>query len=189
MEKAEISIEGRVHQGHNIRKIRREKGLKYPDLAKLVGFTIPELIKIEGEKELDDDTISKFADALGVPFEEILEKEEKQPQVTFENNTYYEDNTFEGSSVQATPQSGNTDNQQNNPQFNGYSEAFMKEYQAGMRKVVELQEHFDEQLKERSKILEDLVDMLKDQVKAQAEQIKIQNEQINDLLQTLKKKS
>lgn len=65
----------------------------------------------------------------------------------------------------------------------------MKEYQAGMRKVVELQEHFDEQLKERSKILEDLVDMLKDQVKAQAEQIKIQNEQINDLLQTLKKKS
>lgn len=194
MEPVKVSMKSRVHNGHNIRNIRREKGLQHAALEKLLGMTTPQLIAIENEEVLDNETLEKFAKVLDVPVEEFTETEEERPCVIFENNTF----NNEGEGVQniqplAEVETFNNENEgENSPVYQtegnveqngfqyGYTEEFMEEYQSHVRNMLKIQEHFEKQLENRCNTLEDMVDTLKTQIQTQ-------NEQIKALLQALKK--
>lgn len=194
MEPVKVSMKSRVHNGHNIRNIRREKGLQHAALEKLLGMTTQQLIAIENEEVLDNETLEKFAKVLDVPVEEFTETEEERPCVIFENNTF----NNEGEGVQniqplAEVETFNNENEgENSPVYQtegnveqngfqyGYTEEFMEEYQSHVRNMLKIQEHFEKQLENRCNTLEDMVDTLKTQIQTQ-------NEQIKALLQALKK--
>ena len=54
--------------GQNIRRVRKERGLSQPTLAKLSGVPQPSISNIEGgRREPQQATLRKLADALGVP--------------------------------------------------------------------------------------------------------------------------
>lgn len=196
MEPVKVSMKSRVHNGHNIRNIRREKGLQHAALEKLLGMTTQQLIAIENEEVLDNETLEKFAKVLDVPVEEFTETEEERPCVIFENNTFnnegegvqniqagedveqeQQNNQNEGENSQGFQTGGNVE--QNGFQY-GYTEEFMEEYQSHVRNMLKIQEHFEKQLENRCNTLEDMVDTLKTQIQTQ-------NEQIKALLQALKK--
>lgn len=187
-------MKSRVHNGHNIRNIRREKGLQHAALEKLLGMTTQQLIAIENEEVVDNETLEKFAKVLDVPVEEFTETEEERPCVIFENNTF----NNEGEGIQniqplAEVETFNNENEgENSPVYQtegnveqngfqyGYTEEFMEEYQSHVRNMLKIQEHFEKQLENRCNTLEDMVDTLKTQIQTQ-------NEQIKALLQALKK--
>lgn len=194
MEPVKVSMKSRVHNGHNIRNIRREKGLQHAALEKLLGMTTQQLIAIENEEVVDNETLEKFAKVLDVPVEEFTETEEERPCVIFENNTF----NNEGEGIQniqplAEVETFNNENEgENSPVYQtegnveqngfqyGYTEEFMEEYQSHVRNMLKIQEHFEKQLENRCNTLEDMVDTLKTQIQTQ-------NEQIKALLQALKK--
>ena len=59
------------HIGRKIRRIREIKGMKQDALASEIGVSRQTLSKIEQSESIDDTTLSKVANALGVPSEAI----------------------------------------------------------------------------------------------------------------------
>lgn len=54
-----------VHHGHNIRRIRKSKGMKQEDLASQVGMTQQNLSKIELRDTLNEEILARFAKSTG----------------------------------------------------------------------------------------------------------------------------
>lgn len=92
---AEEVISGKVNHGHNIRRIRLEKGIKQSALADRAEIGQATLSRYEKTRVLPDDILRKFAKALEVPFETLKYMEENAGTVIFENNTV---NNSEGGS-------------------------------------------------------------------------------------------
>lgn len=80
-----------VHHGHNIRHIRKSKGMKQEDLASQVGMTQQNLSKIELRETLDDVVLARFAKVLDVPIDLLKNLEEVAPSFYIENNTIEND--------------------------------------------------------------------------------------------------
>lgn len=76
-----------IHHGRNIRRWRKRKGIKQIVLADLLHKSQAAISKYENTKEIDDDTLRHFANALEVPFESLKYMEENAEMVVFENIT------------------------------------------------------------------------------------------------------
>lgn len=88
MEKENLSTSGRVHHGHNIERVRKNKNLERTALEQILQMTPEDIIALEKSKVVSDDVLQKLADGLGVPLKEFKETEEAAPSITIENNTY-----------------------------------------------------------------------------------------------------
>lgn len=82
----------RVHHGHNIRRVRREKGIKQETMAGLVDMSQQTVSRYESMQEIDDGMLQRFAKALQVPVELLKMLEEDAPTVIFENNNVITNN-------------------------------------------------------------------------------------------------
>lgn len=86
---------GNVHHGHNIRRIRSDKGIKQEALADMVSLSQQSVSRYEAAKVIDDEMLERFAKALDVSADTIKTMEEATGV-----NFYMENNTFrEGSSA------------------------------------------------------------------------------------------
>ncbi len=106
-----------VHQGHNIRRARMEKGLTQEALADKVCILQPSISKYEQAKDIPEEILTRFAKALDVPVEYLKTAEEDVPMVVFENVTNYE-NAGSNANIGATvnvEDINNNDNKVVNP--------------------------------------------------------------------------
>ncbi len=62
-----------MHLGRNISKLRELKGIKQEDFAKMLKITQQAVSKLESKKDIDDATLQKIADKLGMPSDAIKE--------------------------------------------------------------------------------------------------------------------
>lgn len=60
-----------VHLGRNVRRLREIKGIKQESLALTLSISQQKISKLEQSENIDDDTLSKIADALEVSVESI----------------------------------------------------------------------------------------------------------------------
>ncbi|QCR20990.1 helix-turn-helix domain-containing protein [Pontibacter sp. SGAir0037] len=60
-----------IHVGDNIRRIRTALGIKQATLAQNLNYSQQNISRIEQEEELDEPTLQKVAQALGVPADAI----------------------------------------------------------------------------------------------------------------------
>lgn len=88
MEKENLSTNSRVHHGHNIERVRKNKNLERTALEQILQMTPEDIIALEKSKVVSDDVLQKLADGLGVSLKEFKETEEVAPSITIENNTY-----------------------------------------------------------------------------------------------------
>lgn len=86
METEEIR-NAKVHHGHNVRRVRREKGLNQDVLAESAHVAQQTISRYESMKEIDDEMLERFAKGLGVSAEYLKTLEEDAPMLIFENNT------------------------------------------------------------------------------------------------------
>jgi transcriptional regulator with XRE-family HTH domain len=77
-----------THHGHAIKRLRHAMGIKQDALAIDMGISQGQISAYEQRKDIDDDTIVKFAKALNVAPELIKELEEDPVTVIIENNTF-----------------------------------------------------------------------------------------------------
>lgn len=60
--------------GRRVAEVRRERGLRQREVAKLLGADVPTISRIEhGKKRVDYDDLHALARALGVELSELLE--------------------------------------------------------------------------------------------------------------------
>ncbi|WP_165042566.1 helix-turn-helix domain-containing protein [Dysgonomonas sp. ZJ709] len=76
MKTENLSIK-RVHHGHNIRDIRRGKGIKQESMADMVHLSQQTVSRYESAQVIDDEMLERFAKALDVSVEEIKTMEEE----------------------------------------------------------------------------------------------------------------
>lgn len=88
MEKENLSTNSRVHHGHNIERVRKNKNLERTALEQILQMTPEDIVALEKSKVVSDDVLQKLADGLGVSLKEFKETEEAAPSITIENNTY-----------------------------------------------------------------------------------------------------
>lgn len=62
-----------MHIGRNVSRLRELKGIKQEDFAKLLKISQQAVSKLENKKEIDDATLQKIADKLGLPLDAIKE--------------------------------------------------------------------------------------------------------------------
>lgn len=145
-----------VHHGHNIRRIRKSRGMKQEDLASQVGMTQQNLSKIELRSTVEDDMLTRFAKVLKVPIEDLKYMEEESPKVIIENNTFENSgnsssnlgNSYSGNDY---PTGGNTINSESN-------EAIKELYEEKLALYVKLlkeEKEKNESLEKRLSILEE----------------------------------
>jgi len=77
-----------THHGHAIKRYRHTLGIKQEALAANMGISQALVSFYEQKKEIDDDTIDKFAQALNVAPALIKELEEDPVTFIIENNTF-----------------------------------------------------------------------------------------------------
>lgn len=87
------------HVGRNLQKVRVYLGVKQDALATDVGMTQQAISKIEQQEEIEDDSLTKIAQALGVSPELIKNFDEEKAVYYINNHNYREATINEG----ATP--------------------------------------------------------------------------------------
>lgn len=87
------------HVGRNLQKVRVYLGVKQDALATDVGMTQQAISKIEQQEEIEDDSLTKIAQALGVSPELIKNFDEEKAVYYINNHNYREAIINEG----ATP--------------------------------------------------------------------------------------
>ncbi len=85
----------RVHQGHNLKRVRESKGLSQKDLEELVHLSQQTISRYEDKAVLDEEMLQRFSKALEVPVE-VIKNMEEDNLVSFyiENNTFAAGNNF-----------------------------------------------------------------------------------------------
>ncbi len=82
------------HQGHAVKRLRRDNQLTQKELGDLIGLTQQAVGRFENEQVLDKDILERFAKGLNVSPDFIKELEDDRPLASYiENNTF----TTEGS--------------------------------------------------------------------------------------------
>lgn len=90
---------GRVHHGHNIRRVRVDKNISQEDLSKEVFMTQSAVSKYEKTAVIKDEILQRFAKALDVPMDYLKTEEENAPVVIFENITNNQSNNQQANSI------------------------------------------------------------------------------------------
>jgi transcriptional regulator with XRE-family HTH domain len=83
-----VSGEVTIHQGRNVRFFRNAKNMKQEDFAERIGVKQPVVTKIERQSVIDERTLLKCAEVLGVSVDTIKEFE---PEKMFDSFTYHID--------------------------------------------------------------------------------------------------
>ena len=65
--------EVKIHQGRNIRFFRNARDIKQEDFADRIGVTQPVVVKIEKQSAIEERTLLKCAEVLGISVEMIKE--------------------------------------------------------------------------------------------------------------------
>lgn len=86
MENEDLLMEGKTHHGHNVKNLRKSKGLKQEVFAAQAHMSQQTLSRYEGMPVIDDEKLQTFAKALGVPTEVIKNMEEESLMIFIENN-------------------------------------------------------------------------------------------------------
>lgn len=82
---------GRIHHGRNVKRLRREKGMKQELLADLVSLSQQTISRYEAMKVIDDEMLERFAKALGVAVDDIKSMEEDSDiNIFIENHNRFE---------------------------------------------------------------------------------------------------
>ena len=85
----------RIHHGHNVRRLRKEKNMSQEAMAEKACVAQQTVSRYEATREIDDEMLVRFAKALDVPVEVLKTMEEDSNY-----NFYIENNTFsDGSHV------------------------------------------------------------------------------------------
>lgn len=87
MQKDRFYIPG-VHHGHNIKQIRRSRGLSRQSVAEKTGIPPETACIYESMVCINDIVLDKFAGALQVPLETLKFMERGTPTIVIENNTF-----------------------------------------------------------------------------------------------------
>lgn len=88
-----MATENKVHEGHNIKRIREILGVKQDALAIDLGLTQQAVSLLEQRETLDAPTLDKVAKALGVTPETIKSFDEENA-INFISNTFNQSGLF-----------------------------------------------------------------------------------------------
>lgn len=100
--------ERKIHHGHAIKRLRRDKGLSQQEFGKLVGASQSKVGRDEDEAILNDKDLELYAKGLGVSVDFIKNMEDEKPLVEYiqnNNNTY---NVESGNFNNVIKEEGNT---------------------------------------------------------------------------------
>lgn len=147
METEELQT-GNVHQGHNIRRVRRMKGMKQFALADALDMSQQNISRYESMPEIEEAMLQQFAKALGVPVETLKMMEENASTVVFENNSVTNNNNAEGTRS-TTSNATNAANDVNSANEDSSTNTFNP-----MEKIVELYERLLREQQEKNAALE-----------------------------------
>lgn len=90
--------------GKNLQRIRVYLGVKQDSLASDLGISQQAVSKLEQQEEIDEETLSKAADALGVSPSLIKNFDEEKAVYNINNHNYREATINEGGSAVASAQ-------------------------------------------------------------------------------------
>lgn len=88
MENENSVIGSRVHHGHNLTNLRKEKGIKQEVMASKLNMSQQTISRYENMQVIEDKILQQYAEALGVPVETIKNMKEELPAIFIENNTF-----------------------------------------------------------------------------------------------------
>lgn len=91
--------ERKIHHGHAIKRLRRDKGLSQQEFGKLVGASQSKVGRDEDEAILNDKDLELYAKGLGVSVDFIKNMEDEKPLVEYIQNNYSNTYTYNGNSV------------------------------------------------------------------------------------------
>lgn len=139
--------DARVHQGHNLRRLRRGQGLTQEGLGDRISMCQQQISRYEEQPKIEEEVLRRFAKGLNVPVELIKKMDDEQP-LTFniENNTF-SDNTMTGNSVGCNIGEVNT---QEDKSFHAVLEQMQKLYESSL----ELYNQYFKLTEERFAVLE-----------------------------------
>lgn len=132
----------RVHQGHNVRRVRINKNITQEDLAKKMYTTQVSISRYERSSVIAEDLLERFAEILEVPVDYLKTAEEDIPMmmVNYTNNPENQKDSTGASVNAATELTINNDNH-------------MEGKEEDLNKIVELYERL---LKEKDLRYEEL---------------------------------
>lgn len=99
-----------VHHGHNIKRIREARGIKQLEMAKSMNLSQQAVSKYEKKKEIDDETLKRFADFLHVTLEDIKSIEDAPITIVFESIDNHDNKNTGGVDVSAYSEGINVNN-------------------------------------------------------------------------------
>lgn len=144
METEELEM-GTIHHGHNIKRVRRMKGIKQLALADTLDMSQQSISRYESTQSIEEKMLKQFAKALDVPVEYLKTIEENASSVVFENNSVTNNNNAEGA-TSATNSANSADNIETN---DNSTKTFNP-----VEKLVELYERMLKEEKEKNVALE-----------------------------------
>lgn len=100
MESETSFIEPSQHLGHKIGSARRLVGVTQKELAERLGVTKQAISKLEQTERVDDERLSKIAEALGVSLEGL--KKFKNENALYTTNNFYENCGVHATNVGST---------------------------------------------------------------------------------------
>lgn len=134
MENEDLLMESKIHQGHNVKNLRKSRGLKQDTFAKQANMSQQTLSRYEGMRVIEDEKLQTFAKALGVPAEVIKNMEEESLLVFIENNN------IENNNDNAVGYVGHDNRVQNFNAINKITELYERLLKAEQEKNVSLEE-------------------------------------------------
>lgn len=93
-----VETSPKKHVGRNLQKVRVYLGVKQDALATDTGMSQQAISKIEQQDEIEDESLKKIAEALGVSPELIKNFDEEKAVYYINNHNYREATINEGSS-------------------------------------------------------------------------------------------
>jgi transcriptional regulator with XRE-family HTH domain len=93
-----VETHKKKHIGRNLQKVRVYLGVKQDALATDVGMSQQTISKIEQQEEIEDESLKKIAEALGVSPELIKNFDEEKAVYYINNHNYREATINEGAS-------------------------------------------------------------------------------------------
>jgi transcriptional regulator with XRE-family HTH domain len=94
----------RKNIGQNLQRVRVYLGIKQDTLAADLGMSQPAISKIEQQEEIEEESLKKIADALGVSPELIRDFDEEKAVYNINSHNYREATINEGGSAVAAAQ-------------------------------------------------------------------------------------
>lgn len=88
MENDHLVMGCRVHHGHNLTHLRKERGIKQEAMASKLNMSQQTISRHESMPVIEDKILQQYAEALEIPLETIKNMKEELPSIFIENNTF-----------------------------------------------------------------------------------------------------